>query len=137
MRIFEEYAVLTVATLILVAGVYAFKFPNNFSFGGVTGLAIVLSAVIPVSAGTITFVINMLLLVVGFMFLGRGFGVKTVYVSVLTSAGLSLAEILFPMRQPLTSQPVLELMYAIVLPAFSSAILFNIGASGGGTDIQL
>lgn len=135
MRVFEEYAVLTVATLILVTGVYAFKFPNNFSFGGVTGLAIVLSAVIPVSAGTITFVINMLLLVVGFMFLGRGFGVKTVYVSVLTSAGLSLAEILFPMRQPLTSQPVLELMYAIVLPAFSSAILFNIGASGGGTDI--
>lgn len=135
MRVFEEYAVLTVATLILVTGVYAFKFPNNFSFGGVTGLAIVLSAVFPVSAGTITFVINMLLLVVGFMFLGRGFGVKTVYVSVLTSAGLSLAEILFPMRQPLTSQPVLELMYAIVLPAFSSAILFNIGASGGGTDI--
>lgn len=135
MRVFEEYAVLTVATLILVTGVYAFKFPNNFSFGGVTGLAIVLSAVIPVSAGTITFVINMLLLVVGFVFLGRGFGVKTVYVSVLTSAGLSLAEILFPMRQPLTSQPVLELMYAIVLPAFSSAILFNIGASGGGTDI--
>ena len=58
MRVFEEYAVLTVATLILVTGVYAFKFPNNFSFGGVTGLAIVLSAVIPVSAGTITFVIN-------------------------------------------------------------------------------
>ena len=135
MRVFEEYAVLTVATLILVTGVYAFKFPNNFSFGGVTGLAIVLSAVIPVSAGTITFVINMLLLGVGFVLLGRGFGVKTVYVSVLTSAGLSLAEILFPMRQPLTSQPVLELMYAIVLPAFSSAILFNIGASGGGTDI--
>ena len=129
MRVFEEYAVLTVATLILVTGVYAFKFPNNFSFGGVTGLAIVLSAVIPVSAGTITFVINMLLLVVGFVFLGRGFGVKTVYVSVLTSAGLSLAEILFPMRQPLTSQPVLELMYAIVLPAFSSAV-FSIAPGG-------
>lgn len=135
MRIFEEYVVLTVATLILVVGVYAFKFPNNFSFGGVTGLAIVLSARLPISAGTITFIINMLLLVVGFLFLGRGFGVKTVYVSVLTSVGLSLAEVLFPMQQPLTTQPVLELMYAIVLPAFSSAILFNIGASGGGTDI--
>lgn len=60
---------------------------------------------------------------------------KTVYVSVLMSAGLSLAEIWFPMSKPLTTQPVLELMYAIVLPAFSSAILFNVGASSGGTDI--
>ncbi len=131
----EEYAILTIATLILVAGVYVFKFPNNFSFGGVTGLAIVLGAVLPVTPGTITFVINMLLLVFGFFFLGKGFGVKTVYVSVLMSAGLSMAEHFFPMEEALTTQPVLELIYAVVIPAFSSAILFNIGASGGGTDI--
>lgn len=134
-RILEEYGVLTVATLILVVGVYAFKFPNNFSFGGVTGIAVVLGAVLPVSPGTITFIINMALLVVGFIFLGTGFGIKTVYVSVLMSVGLSAAEILFPMQSALTNEPVLELIYAIVLPAFSSAILFNIGASGGGTDI--
>lgn len=134
-RILEEYTILTVATLILVAGVYWFKFPNNFSFGGVTGIAVVLSALLPATPGTITFIINMLLLVVGFVFLGRSFGIRTVYVSVLMSVGLSLAEVLFPMDHALTSQPVLELMYAIVLPAFSSAILFNIGASGGGTDI--
>ena len=60
---------------------------------------------------------------------------KSVYVSVLTSVGLSFAERVFPMDAPLTGQPVLELIYAIVLPAFSAAILFNIGASGGGTDI--
>lgn len=134
-RILEEYGVLTVATLILVVGVYAFKFPNNFSFGGVTGIAVVLGAMLPVSPGTITFIINMALLVVGFIFLGTGFGIKTVYVSVLMSVGLSAAEILFPMQSALTNEPVLELIYAIVLPAFSSAILFNIGASGGGTDI--
>lgn len=134
-RILEEYGVLTVATLILVVGVYAFKFPNNFSFGGVTGIAVVLGAMLPVSPGTITFIINMVLLVVGFIFLGTGFGIKTVYVSVLMSVGLSAAEILFPMQSALTNEPVLELIYAIVLPAFSSAILFNIGASGGGTDI--
>ena len=134
-RTVEEYAVLTVATLILVVGVYVFKFPNNFSFGGVTGIAVVLSAVMPTTPGSITFIINMALLVFGFIFLGTGFGVKTVYVSVLTSVGLSAAEKLFPMSAPLTSQPVLELIYAIVLPAASSAILFNVGASGGGTDI--
>lgn len=134
-RTLEEYAILTIATLILVVGVYVFKFPNNFSFGGVTGLAIVLGAVVPVTPGTITFVINMALLGVAFFFLGKGFGAKTVYVSLLMSVGLSAAEAFFPMETALTNQPVLELVYAIVLPGVSSAILFNIGASGGGTDI--
>ncbi len=134
-RILEEYAVLTVATLVMVAGIYLFKFPNKFSFGGVTGFAVLLAAVMPVSPGTITFILNMALLVVGFLFLGKGFGTKTVYVSLLTSVGLSLAEKLFPLEAPLTAQPVLELVYAVVLPAFGSAILFNVGASGGGTDI--
>lgn len=134
-RVLEEYAVLTIATLIMVVGVYIFKFPNNFSFGGVTGMAVVLSAVMPASPGDVTFFINMLLLVLGFVFLGKSFGIKTVYVSLLMSVGLSFAEACFPMEHALTSQPVLELIYAIVLPAFSSAILFNIGASGGGTDI--
>lgn len=130
-----EYVVLTIATIILVGGVYVFKFPNNFSFGGVTGIAIVFSAITPFSAGTINFIINMVLLVFGFIFLGRGFGIKTVYVSLLMSVGLSFLEKVFPMSQPLTDEPVLELLFAIALPAFSSALLFNIGASGGGTDI--
>lgn len=134
-RVIEEYAILTVAVLILVVGVYVFKFPNNFSFGGVTGIAVVLGSLLGTTPGNITFIINMLLLVLGFAFLGRSFGVKTVYTSVLMSVGLSFAEKFFPMDGPLTSEPILELMYAIALPAFSAAILFNIGASSGGTDI--
>lgn len=130
-----EYITLTIATIILDVGVYFFKFPNNFSFGGVTGLAVVLSQVTTLRASTLNFVINMVLLVFGFLFLGRGFGIKTVYVSVLSSLGLSLLDVFCPMQGSLTSQPVLELIYAIVLPAFSSAILFNVNASGGGTDI--
>lgn len=131
----SEYLLLTAATFILVTGVYLFKFPNNFSFGGVTGIAIVLSAVTPATPGIITFIINMALLLLGFIFLGKDAGIKTVYVSLLTSVGLSAAEVLFPMSRPLTSEPVLELIFAIVLPSFSAAIFFNIGASGGGTDI--
>ncbi len=130
-----EYGMITFAAVLLVIGVYFFKFPNNFSFGGVTGMAIVLSAVTPFSAGTINFVINMALLVVGFLCFGKEFGAKTVYVSVLMSLGLSGLEKYFPMPHPMTNEPVLELIFAIVLPALSSAILFNIGASGGGTDI--
>ncbi len=130
-----EYGMITFAAVLLVIGVYFFKFPNNFSFGGVTGMAIVLSAVTPFSAGTINFVINMALLVVGFICFGKEFGAKTVYVSVLMSLGLSGLERYYPMARPMTNEPVLELVFAIVLPALSSAILFNIGASGGGTDI--
>lgn len=134
-QIFLEYLMLTVSTLILVTGVYLFKFPNHFSFGGVTGIAVVLSAVTPASPGSITFIINMALLLLGFFFLGKDAGIKTVYVSVLTSVGLSGAELLFPIEHPLTNEPVLELIFAIVLPAFSAAVFFNTGASGGGTDI--
>lgn len=130
-----EYFILTIATMFLVVGVYVFKFPNDFSFGGVTGISVVLGAVMPISPGSINFVINMAFLVLGFIFLGKETGIKTVYVSVLTSVALSAAEKLFSMSGPLTNQPVLELIYAIVLPAASSAILFNVGASGGGTDI--
>ena len=135
MQMLYEYAILTGATLILVVGIYLFKFPNNFSFGGVTGVAVVLGKIMPLTPGTITFVINMALLILGFIFLGKSFGIKTVYVSVLMSVGLRVAEIIFPMTEPLTQQPVLELIYAIVLPAFSSAVFFNMGASSGGTDI--
>lgn len=132
---FLEYALITAATLIIMGGTYVFKFPNNFSFGGVTGIAVVLGRVSSISPSTWTFIINMALLVLGFAMLGKDFGVKTVYVSVLMSAGLSLMEKLFPMSGPLTQQPVLELVFAISLPAFASAVLFNIGASSGGTDI--
>ena len=134
-ELLKEYAILTFATLVLVVGVYVFKFPNNFSFGGVTGIAVVLGKLGGLTPSSYTFIINMALLVLGFIFLGKGFGIKTVYVSVLTSVGLSVAEILFPMSGPLTSEPVLELLFGIFLPAFSSAILFNVGASSGGTDI--
>lgn len=130
-----QYLTLTIATLVMVAGVYIFKFPNHFSFGGVTGIAIVLGEILPITPATINFIINMALLVLGFIFLGKGFGVMTVYVSILTSVGLSVMEKVYPMSAPLTSEPVLELIFAIVLPAVSSAILFNMGASGGGTDI--
>lgn len=131
----QEYAVLTIATLIMVVGIYVFKFPNNFSFGGVTGIAVILAKVTSITPGTWTFLINMFLLVLGFVMLGKSFGIKTVYVSVLMSVSLSAMEKLLPMSHPLTSQPVLELIFAIFLPAFASAILFNVGASGGGTDI--
>jgi len=134
-EILRRYAILTIATVICIIGVYVFKFPNNFSFGGVTGIAVILAAIFPTTPGFITLIINMVLLLLGFCFLGKSFGVMTAYVSILMSVGLRLCEIIFPMDGPLTDEPVLELIFAIVLPSLASAIYFNIGASGGGTDI--
>ena len=134
-KILKEYTVLTLATCVLNLGIYVFKFPNNFSFGGVSGLAVVLGSAFGVSTSGCNLVINMVLILLGFAFLGRKFGIKTVYVSVLSSVGLSLMERFFPMSGPMTDQPMLELIFAILLPAVASAVLFNMDASGGGTDI--
>lgn len=133
--IFMDYVMITISAIILDVGVYLFKFPNNFSFGGVTGISVVLASHMPVSAGTLNFIINMLLLLLGLLFLGKSFAMRTIYASVIISVILSGLEYFFPMSAPLTNQPVLELIFAIILPAVSSAILFNIGSSGGGTDI--
>ena len=134
-KILKEYTVLTLATCVLNLGIYVFKFPNNFSFGGVSGLAVVLGSAFGVSTSGCNLVINMVLILLGFAFLGRKFGIKTVYVSVLSSVGLSLMERFFFFFLPMTDQPMLVVIFAILLPAVASAVLFNMDASGGGTDI--
>lgn len=131
----KEYAVITAAVLIMDIGIYVFKFPNNFSFGGVSGMAVVICRFLPFTASQINLFINLLLLLVGFAVLGRNFGVKTAYVTVLSSVLLNIFEKLFPMAHPLTDEIMLELCFAIILPALAAALLFFENASGGGTDI--
>lgn len=134
-KLIKEYSMITFSTLLIMIGVYFFKFPNNFTFGGVTGLSVVLGRVMPISPSVVNLILNFILLILGFLFLGRDFAIKTVYSSVLLSVGLAVMDYLCPMKQPLTDQPMLELVFAVALPAFGSAVLFNIGASSGGTDI--
>lgn len=134
-RMLMEYGLITVSMIIMVIGVYFFKFPNHFSFGGVTGFSPVVSRITGCSASSFTTIANNLLLVLGFIFLGKDVGVKTVYATCIMSFGLSFLEKVCPMTAPLTNEPLLELMFAIFLPAVGSAVLFNIGASSGGSDI--
>ena len=119
----------------MAVGIYFFKFANNFTFGGITGLSVLVAKSGVISASDFTFIANMLLLLVGLFVLGKKFAAQTAYSSILLSVTLSLLERLCPMSQPLTDQPVLELAFAIALPSLGSAILFNIGASSGGTDV--
>ena len=132
----KEYAIITLGALLSGLGLYYFKMPNHFSTGGVSGISIILGGLVPdISTGTINFVLNMVLLVVGFFFFGKGFGVKTAYASILMSSVVSVLEIIHPMTAPFTDQPLLELIFAVGIPSVGSAMLFNVGASSGGTDV--
>lgn len=132
----NDFFILNAGTLLTAVGSYFFKFPNNFSTGGVTGISVVMTHYFPgLSNGTIVSVINIALLIVGLLLLGKGFGFKTFYVTVAFSAMLKILEVIWPMTQPLTDQPFMELLLGVFLPAWGSALLFNIGSSTGGTDI--
>lgn len=132
----KKFALLNLGTLLVTIGVYFFKFPNNFSTGGVTGIAVIMGPLTPeISPGTYNMVINIVLLIFGCIFLGKNFGLMTAYSSMSMAIAISLLERFYPMAKPFTDQPMLELIFAVMLPAVGCAILFNIDASNGGTDI--
>lgn len=134
-REIKSLTIITISIFIMAIGVYFFKFPNNFCFGGVTGAAVVFAEITPLSASTFSFIVNMALLVLGFIFLGKGFAFKTTYATVLLSGLLLFFEKVHPLEHPLSNEPMLELIFAITLPAIASALLFHEGASSGGTDV--
>ncbi len=136
MKKFREYALCAAGSLIVAVGVYFFKFPNNFSIGGVSGAAVILSGYFGVaSAGTVVFIINTVLLGAGLFACGRDTFIKTTIGTLTLSSALILLEKLWPMTAPLTDQPLLELCFAVLLPALGSAVLFDVNGSTGGTDI--
>lgn len=132
----KNFLLITLGTVLTAVGIYFFKFPNNFSTGGVSGISILLGKLVPfLSPAVSMWAINLILLLVGFLFFGRGFGLMTAYCSMLYSFLTWLFEVIYPMTAPFTDQPFLELCFAMMLPAVGSAILFNCNASTGGTDI--
>ncbi|MEG2286679.1 MAG: YitT family protein [Ruthenibacterium sp.] len=130
------FAALNLGLFILAAGIHFFKSPNHFAMGGTSGISIIAATLWPqLNVGTFMFLVNAVLVVFGLIFLGaKSMGV-TIYSSFALSAFVSLLGKLWPMVQPFTSDTFLELCYAVILPAAGSAIIFNIGASSGGTDI--
>ncbi len=132
----KEFLLMNLGTILAGLGIYFFKFPNNFSTGGVSGIATILSPFIEsMSPGLIMMIINVALLVVGFILIGRDFAFKTVYCSLLMSGVTYLMEFIIPLSGPLTDDKLLELVFAVFTTGAGSAILFNIDASTGGTDI--
>ena len=131
----KSFLMMNLGLLLLSVGVYFFKIPNGFSTGGVTGIGTILGKLTPVSPGAWIWILNIALLLVGFVFLGKQTGLKTVYCSMMYSAVTYVFERLVPLSEPLSDQPFLELVYAMLLTSVGSAIIFNCNASSGGTDI--
>ena len=139
----KEYLIMTVAITILALGLHLFNMPNKFTAGGMAGLAVVLSEIFTQSGLNIpSFVIdnlfsilNVLLLVIGFIIIGRGFGIKTIYCGLLLSGVMWLFGIIMPMNGTFTDNKLLELLFSVLLICIGQTLVFNVGGSTGGFDI--
>ena len=131
----KEYAMITLGTGIIACAVYFFMMPSHVSVGSISGLAIILTNFIPMSVSSITMIMNVFLLILGFLTIGKEFGVKTVYTSILLPAMLGLLERLFPNFPSIMADPFLDMVCYIFVVSVGLAILFNRNASSGGLDI--
>ena len=148
-QLIKEYLILTGGVLLTAIGIFFFKFPNNICTGGISGISVILTKFFPGFSPSIYMTgLNILLLLIGFIFLGRDFGIKTVYGSVMLTVFLDLFDLLIPQSvfavstlrggtemMTLTGDAGLELLWSVALPAIGSAILFYNHGSTGGTDI--
>lgn len=131
----RELAVLTGAVAIIAAAVYFFLVPSHASVSSISGLGIVLANFVPLPLSAITMILNVVLLVIGFLTCGREFGAKTVYTSILLPAFIGLFERLFPNLGSLTDSQELDVLCYILVVSVGLSILFNRNASSGGLDI--
>lgn len=132
----KELVTIFFAITLMAMCTYFFNIPNSFCFGGISGLCIAVSGAIGFGApATMSSVINVILLFVGFIFLGKSFGLKTTIATLILSAELAVFEKFIPMTHTLSAEPLMEMVFSVVLHAVSAAILFNVQASSGGSDI--
>nr|WP_300834880.1 YitT family protein [uncultured Acetatifactor sp.] len=135
MKTVREIFVMTAATLIIAVAVFFFLIPSHAAVSSVSGLAIVLSNFVPLSVSAITMVLNVVLLIAGFLLCGHEFGFKTVYTSILLPVFIGLFEIAFPENTSISGDALLDVACYIFTVSIGLSILFNMNASSGGLDI--
>lgn len=131
----REFAIITAGTVIIAAAVYFFMLPSHVSVGSGPALAMVISNFIPLSVSLITLILNVFLLIVGFLLIGPEFGIKTVYCTLLMPVVMGVYEIFFPDFQSITQDPLLDMICYILSVGVGLALLFPRNASSGGLDI--
>lgn len=131
----KEFIMITIGAVIVAAAVFFFMLPSHVTVGSGAALAMVLSNFIPLSVSTITLIMNVGLLIIGFILVGPEFGVKTVYCSILMPLVMGMFEMLFPNFQSITQDPLLDVICYILVVGVGLSILFSRNASSGGLDI--
>lgn len=134
-EIMKETGILTVAVAIIAAAVYFFLVPSHASVSSISGLGIVLSNFVPLPLSAITMILNVVLLLIGFVTCGKEFGIKTVYTSIMLPLFLGLFEVVFPEAGSMTDSQELDVLCYILVVSVGLSILFNRNASSGGLDI--
>lgn len=135
LKTLKEFLVITLGTAIISVAVFFFMLPSHISIGSGSALAMVLSNFIPLSVATITLIMNVGLLILGFLLIGREFGAKTVYCTILLPVLLGFWELIFPNLQSITQDPLLDTVCYILVVGIGLSILFSNDASSGGLDI--
>ncbi len=134
-RSVKEFAKIIIGLAIVAAAVYFFMLPSHVSVGSASAMAMIISNYVPLPVSIITLIMNIFLLILGFLFIGPEFGGKTVFCAVLMPAMLWVLEQVFPNFQSLTQDPVLDVICYIVTVGVGLSILFTCNASSGGLDI--
>ncbi len=131
----KDFLIITVATAIVACAVFFFLVPSHISVGSISGLAIVVSNFVPLPISAITMIFNVGLLVLGFLLVGREFGGKTVYTSILLPVFIGILERIFPNFESIMGDQFLDMLGYVFLVSVGLAMLFTRNASSGGLDI--
>ena len=131
----KDWAVLAGGMFLVAVSVYYVMIPSQLVMGSISGFVLVLSNLIPLSISTLTLIMNVLLLVLGFLFIGREFGAKTVIASILLPAYIRIFEVVTPSVSAPTGDPLINVLCFVLLLSMGQTMLFNINASSGGLDI--
>ena len=134
-RTLTEFFNITIGTIITACAVFFFMMPSHVTVGSAAGLALVISEFVPLSVSAITMIMNVGLLIIGFLLIGPEFGAKTVYCAVLLPAVIGVLEWIFPNFQSLTGDPLIDVICYILLVGVGLSQLFTANASSGGLDI--
>lgn len=130
-----EYALIVLGSLLYAVSTLLFIFPNGLLLGGTSGISVILEAFLPFTPGTILTVINLALIVLAFVVLGREMAVKTLVGSVLTTAFVGLLETPLTLGRPLVGNAFLSAVIGALIIAVASGVMFYVDSSSGGTDV--
>lgn len=133
--IVQDFLVITFGAVLAGAAIFFFMLPSHVAVGSASALGMVLNNFIPLPVSVITMILNVFLLIIGFLLIGPDFGVKTVYTSLMVPASMGIFEIIFPNFQSLTQDPLIDVLCYILVVGMAMAILFSHNASSGGMDI--